>query len=656
VTNASPATVALAPQITQIKPGDVLVTYDRLPALLAVAALVPFSDGANAWGATTRAIQLLTFRSQVSTPVPPRDSVVMTLQRPDGTRYDVELPWLSAVRAVCSAGVPGTPSAAAGGESGLGVNPYQIEYEENYQLSKRLNGGLALTPSAEPILSFAKTTNASGTFGYIVLQSFSPAVLTVDQTVDEVARILRDELRDTDGLIIDVRNNGGGQILLAETLPQLFGPNPIQVEGFRLLNSDGNATILGTPAYKDSNWHKLIDEVHGTSAHFTRTAQFTSDATANQRTQVYFKPVAVLTNARCFSSCDMFTAAMQDNGSARIWGEDVKTGAGGANVVTDAYLRSLLPAGPANLFPPLPGGQSMRVAWRQTVRAGKNAGRLIEDYGVTRDASAVKTNDDVLHASQSQVARITRDLGARAPKSRGSIYLQQTGTTDIPAGESIALTATVADTDSVEYVLDGQVASRVTVGIGPAQLVRLDSGVHPTEARLFDVELRGYRGGTRVWRAFANARSQLPYLPLPAGGLRLDFDDGNTAPLALYARGKDAGWIVRDGTLTTTRGATYADLTFSDAVLFVDAGERSSLQLSLHARISTELDYDYFTIYAIVDGKRTVLEQFSGDIGERALSYDLSAFAGHQVQIGFQLTSDGFVNASGVYLDEIALQ
>jgi bacillopeptidase F (M6 metalloprotease family) len=51
-----------------------------------------------------------------------------------------------------------------------------------------------------------------------------------------------------------------------------------------------------------------------------------------------------------------------------------------------------------------------------------------------------------------------------------------------------------------------------------------------------------------------------------------------------------------------------------------------------------------------------VLEEFSGNVGERALTYDLSAFAGKRVQIGFQLTSDELINASGVYIDQVTLR
>src|SRR5262249_41123179 len=153
-----------------------------------------------------------------------------------------------------------------------------------------------------------------------------------------------------------------------------------------LINSDLNATLLNTPMFQGTDWQTIINEVHGTSARYTRTTLITTNGLANARTQVYFKPVAILTNAACYSSCDMFTAAMQDNGLAKVWGEHETTGAGGAAVVADADYRSLIPVGQPNPFSPLPNGQYMRSAWFQTIRAGKHAGELVEDFGVTRDA------------------------------------------------------------------------------------------------------------------------------------------------------------------------------------------------------------------------------------------------------------------------------
>jgi C-terminal processing protease CtpA/Prc len=651
-----PEVLALVPQLTQIAVGDVLTSYDGLPTALAVAALMPFSNGANWSGAFERAVQQLSLRSQVSYLVPANNTLRMTLQRQDGSRYDIEMPWLSVVRAVCKNGVPQSALATADLSVDSATDDYQVEYQQTYALPQQQAAALGLTASAEPILSYGKINAGANTFGYILLTSFSPVVLTVDQTVDEFARILRDELKDTAGLIIDVRDNGGGQIGLADQLPQLLSANQVVSNGFRFINTDTNAMLVHGPQFEGTVWQTLIDDVRGTSARFTATAPMTDELVTNSRTQVYFKPVAVLTNAKCFSSCDMFTASMQDNGLAQIWGEDFTTGAGGANVITDATFRSFLPDGPNNPFPVLPNGQVMRDAWRQTVRVGSHAGQLIEDYGVLRDQDGTKTMNDVLHPSASQLGRITTALAALSSAARGSVYMQTSGVLDVGVGAPVGFDATVADTDGIDVVVDGKIVAHQSLALGPAQLVHIN--VAPmTELGLYRVELRGLRAGVRVWRAFATVRVVPPYAPLPAGGLSLDFSSGSAAPLAIYTQYVPLadGWHVQNGKLTTTRGTHYVDNTDSDAVLFVDLTARTSVSLKLHAKVQTEDTFDFFNIYTVVDGKRTLIDSLTGE-AERDLSYDLSALAGHQAQIDFEFTSDTGVTAAGVYLDHISLQ
>jgi C-terminal processing protease CtpA/Prc len=94
------------------------------------------------------------------------------------------------------------------------------------------------------------------------------------------------------------------------------------------------------------------------------------------------KPVGVLINANCYSSCDIFASYMQDSHAGVIYGEDPQTGAGGANVVQHKnFFTKYLP----EVFQNMPGGQDMRIGWRQAIRSGKNAGKLIEDHGVYAD-------------------------------------------------------------------------------------------------------------------------------------------------------------------------------------------------------------------------------------------------------------------------------
>jgi len=157
-------------------------------------------------------------------------------------------------------------------------------------------------------------------------RTFSPVQLDDAGTLDEIARILRDELHDTLGLIIDVRNNGGGSINLADELPQLFSANPVAVNGFPLLNTDLNATIVHAPGFPDAGLagadrrgarHQRAIHPHG-AAHDTAAATGARRCTSSR--------VAILTDASCYSACDMFTASMQDNALAKVWGEGETTG------------------------------------------------------------------------------------------------------------------------------------------------------------------------------------------------------------------------------------------------------------------------------------------------------------------------------------------
>jgi C-terminal processing protease CtpA/Prc len=126
---------------------------------------------------------------------------------------------------------------------------------------------------------------------------------------------------------------------------------------------------------------------------------------------VYFKPVAVLNNANCYSACELFSAAMQDTRGAFIFGEDPQTGGGGANVLTHRFFMQVLP----EVFQKLPHGQNMNIGWRQTVRFGVNEGKLIEDTGVVADFVVRPRTEDLLPGKStfSQMQFITWKLGVQ---------------------------------------------------------------------------------------------------------------------------------------------------------------------------------------------------------------------------------------------------
>ncbi len=136
--------------------------------------------------------------------------------------------------------------------------------------------------------------------------------------------------------------------------------------------------------FRWADLYQLMSElpnVYGNSS-FSPSLALTDRDQADYFGQVYVKPVAVFTNAQCYSACDMFAAHMQDSGAAVIFGQDPRTGAGGANVVSyNDFILSVLPYE----FPPLPAGQDMTVSWRQAIRSHDRDGQLIEEVGVEPD-------------------------------------------------------------------------------------------------------------------------------------------------------------------------------------------------------------------------------------------------------------------------------
>jgi hypothetical protein len=90
--------------------------------------------------------------------------------------------------------------------------------------------------------------------------------------------------------------------------------------------------------------------------------------------RLYFGPVILVTDARCYSAADIFAAGFQDNGIGPVLGVDGNTGAGGGNVWSVPDLLGSLPAAGDFPFRPLPRGADLSVVIRRLLRVGPNAG------------------------------------------------------------------------------------------------------------------------------------------------------------------------------------------------------------------------------------------------------------------------------------------
>ncbi|MCA9176134.1 MAG: hypothetical protein KDB14_16725 [Planctomycetales bacterium] len=289
-------------------------------------------------------------------------------------------------------------------------------------------------------LQFARYDYDGREFGYLRIRNFR--VRQVFDFVVEVMRIVR--LLPENGLVIDVRGNGGGIIPNGELLLQLLTPRMIEPAQFQFINTALTAKLCSVPSDSplvrgdkesaeqfaarkqravlvrkarkqlEDDWGHSIRQSNLTGAAFSNGRPLTSPAQANFLGQHYYGPVVLVTDAQCYSTTDIFAAGFQDHEIGPVMGIDDNTGAGGANVWT--HHRQLLPylADDDVGLEPLPRGVSMSVSIRRSMRVGPRFGQPLEDLGVVPDARYRMTRNDLLNGN---IDMITHAISLIADKA-----------------------------------------------------------------------------------------------------------------------------------------------------------------------------------------------------------------------------------------------
>jgi hypothetical protein len=330
-----------------------------------------------------------------------------------------------------------------------------------------------------------------GTFGHIRIFTFA-----VDNPVGFVAEFVRlIGLLPQNGLILDVRDNGGGHIFASEFTLQTLTPRRIVPEPVQFISTPLSARICSK--HKDNPtgidlgpWFPSLDQAAETGAPFSSAFPITPEDGANDIGQRYHGPVVLVTNARCYSATDIFAAGFQDHAIGPVLGVDDNTGAGGANVWTHGLLSSLLqvaPADPGSPYQALPKGANMRVSVRRTLRVGRLAGTPVEDLGVTPDVRHRMTRRDVLEGNV--------DLLERAGRLLAGLPVRKLVVAVHPgAGEALRIELEVAGVDRADVYVDGRPRASVDVA-GDSTSVAVEN---VPGARLVCVE--GFSDGKLVAR------------------------------------------------------------------------------------------------------------------------------------------------------------
>jgi hypothetical protein len=475
--------------------GVEITHWNGVPISRAVDRFAERMPGANPAARRARAVDRFTFRSLGFGPPPDDDWVTVQYIDHAGDVQRIELTWL--VPNLAALGAAEVPTVVADdiGPLALDVEGAQVarlrtqiyapEFIAAEASGEPLAAGpddIAVTPEMSTVFEARRVTVAGGpVLGYLRIRTFMPTDSGIVGFVREFIRLLSE--LPPDGLVVDVRGNGGGAVLASELSLQALTARRLQPEPAQFAATTLNLRTCRTNATL-ADWLPSMDQAVESGAPYSAGIAFTPGELLAKVPQSYFGPVVLVTDARCYSATDIFAAGFQDHRIGLVLGTDPSTGAGGANVWRMSNLLGSLGPGAGSPFRPLPGGADLSVAIRRLLRVGPNAGTPLEDYGVVPDDQHLITHQDITN-NESDLMAAAAELLARSDPRRFDVELNE-------AGDELTATFTTLGIDRADMVVDGRPRLTLDLGADPGPAVVPGTGT-PQQ-----VEAIGYDNGDIV--------------------------------------------------------------------------------------------------------------------------------------------------------------
>jgi hypothetical protein len=484
-----------------LRPGVEVTHWNGVPIERAVDVLAAGNPGGNLAARHARGLNRLTVRPLLRS-LPPDDEWVMLGYRTgSGADREYRADWLvmtlpdpsaalAATARIAEMGFDSETDAIRGAKKIL-FAPHVVAAEAKAKRSRAAATRSTNLASTMPdVFEARKVPTRSGQFGYLRIRTF---VKNPTELVCEFLRLIG--ILPQNGLILDVRDNGGGQISAGEQLLQLLTPRTIVPEGAQFICTELTTRLCGLNAPSKavagvdlSPWLASLRQGLATGAAFSGIHPISDPVACNAIGQRYYGPVLLVTNALCYSATDIFTAGFRDHHIGTILGTDADTGAGGANPFDhDLLHRMFSRAGrPVSGSPlkELPGGCAFHVAIRRTLRVGAQSGALLEDLGVVPEERHWMTRHDVLRSNTDLI-----ESAARLLKAQPCYALA----VDPPAPGATTLDVTTQNLTRLDVSLDDSLKYSGRVKDGKNVLALNIPVRRPSR-----LDLHGYRGAKLV--------------------------------------------------------------------------------------------------------------------------------------------------------------
>lgn len=396
------------PEVVNFEPGVEVLYWNGVPIRRAIEINGEAQAGSNLEARFARGLDNLTIRP-LDTSLPPDETwVTITYRSRNGEILTLTQEWSVYMTGATALATKSTRKKRAA----IDIKKTKINQLRRRLLRKtessRSDHHIRVSKRFENIF-YAKRLPGKE-LGYIRLFSFD--VDDPEEFVEEFRRVIKSKEFPQEGLIIDVRGNGGGKIRAGERLLQLFTPRRIKPELFEFINTPLNLEICrqAPKRWRLSQWVDSIAESVVTGSTYSNGFPLNSEDSCNDIGQVYYGPVILITDALSYSTTDIFAAGFQDNDIGEVLGTSDNTGAGGANVWWYEDLMTSVRNSPDSPFKPLPKGADLLVAVRRSIRVGPQEGRPLEELGIAPDHRHHMTRRDLLKHNDDLIRMAARIL------------------------------------------------------------------------------------------------------------------------------------------------------------------------------------------------------------------------------------------------------
>ncbi|KAH6567093.1 hypothetical protein BASA50_011263 [Batrachochytrium salamandrivorans] len=519
----------------------------------------------------------------------------------------------------------------------------------------------------------------SANMGVIKLENFIPQdietkIPAIEKAIMIIRSLLVNEFKDTNSVMYDLRDNPGGSTKFADTMVQFFkfGFEPYS-DSFLINNITFNLFVRGKDPKLDP-FAKAWQETKPGSRYSSPVFASPMEA-ANTMGQVYVRPMGVFNNARCYSSCEVFSGSIQSQGAGTVFGEDGRTGGGGAAVL--GLDPTLITASPDD-FKKLPFSQelasgpityanALSVGVTRTTRTGLYKGQEIEDAGIKADIVVRARWSDLQPNSttNTQYERIAASLASIGQKSGQSklYFICEPFSIVEPLGKFPLEVETAGIEEFTVFQADGTTVAAQQKVTTNKQKLSLPVSTAGSVLGNSQLTIVGKTEGRQVLKTIRNVKyipADDKYIKIGTPGFTFT---GTSESVGLYQSTTTApgnGWNNLKGPWMIGNGVKYVGNIDSSLDVFFTAPVGTNINISLDVALDTELEGDFLSLsvkssggvedfFLSSKGVNDTTKTFNGVSGGNMTVKGTFPFTtkSDQFSVALRFTSDAAVEATG---------